>query len=99
METNYPQTGEVWQIIKVLTPKRCPGRSKASRTSHVMASISGYQADGTEDVRKQRLRPLKRITARQEPHHPTRGSLGGTFRPQIDDTLWVTRPGAFLLGY
>jgi hypothetical protein len=60
METSLSRRSEIWQVVKVLTPDRCLGKSKISRTSGLIARFFGHPAGGTEDAENHRLRPCRR---------------------------------------
>jgi len=57
METDLPWRGGIWQVVNVLTPDRCLGRSKINRVYGLTAGFFGHPAGGTEDARNQQLRP------------------------------------------
>ena len=52
METSLPRRSRIWQVVKVLTPDRCLGKSKISRMRGLITRFFGHPAGGTEDARR-----------------------------------------------
>jgi hypothetical protein len=60
MEMSLPRRSRIWQVVKVLTPDRCLGKSKISQINGLITRFFGHPAGGTEDAGNHRPRPCRR---------------------------------------